>query len=41
MIVLYAFTLIISIVSFSNTKVNFLGKIFFCCALGMLAEFTI
>ena len=41
MIVLYAFTLAISVISFSNTRVNFLGKLFFLCSVSMLLEFSV
>ena len=41
MIVLYSFTLAISIMSFSDQTTNFLGKLFFICSLSMLFEFGI
>lgn len=41
MIVLYGFTLAISIMSFSDEVTNFLGKIFFTCSSIMLLEFGI
>lgn len=39
MIVLYGFTLAISIMDFSDNMVNFIGKLFFCTASVMLFEF--
>lgn len=41
MIILYCFTLAISIMSFSDDAANFIGKIFFVCSLIMLLEFSI
>lgn len=41
MIILYSFTLALTIMSFSDQSSNFLGKIFFVSSLVMLLEFNI
>lgn len=41
MIVLYCFTLAMTIMSFSDDGSNLLGKIFFVISLAMLLEFSI